>query len=363
MYEKTDRQTANFRTGTPRARFKNAVEQYPLDMSRRYAEIDWIKAVGIIAVILIHCIRPIWDPQASFAERVLNHELRFAVPGFVFCSGFLYAHTRAFDWKITLRRFYRIALPYLVASIAAETYRAIQWGPQGAREIMVDLLTASAFGHYYYVFVIITLVLATPLIASLPTRVIAALTGLLMLLQFYMTAAPAIEPASGAGSGSDFWMFRSPLLWWNYFFLGWLARIRAPWLESRVVEHRGAITLGLALACTFSTASHFVDLPAPVPAVASWLQVFFVVALIGALACGREHAHPSVARLSDATYAIYLFHLFFLLAVQPYFQHARGALDVSVVLAQFASALAGSLVLVVLTKRVLGKRSRFLIGA
>ncbi len=332
-------------------------------MTQRYAEIDWIKVVGIFAVVLIHCLRPLWNPNASPAEHFLNHALRFAVPGFLFCSGFLYAHTRALDWKITLARFRRIVLPYLVASGAAEVYLAVQRRPQDAGQILEDLLTGSAFGHYYYVFVIITLVIATPLIAWLSPRIIALVTVLLIGLQLHATAADALGFASVERAGSNFWTFRSPALWWNYFLLGWLARVHEEKLRAYVIQRRHTIASGLAIACVLLAATRFLDLPAFVVAVASWLQVFFVVGLIGALACGRERVHPVVVRLSEATYAIYLFHLFFLLPVQPYFPHTRGALDPSVLLAQFVPGIVGSLLLIALARRALGERSRLLLGA
>ncbi len=98
-------------------------------MTQRYAEIDYLKVIGIFAVIFIHSVRPIWNPHASDIEQFLNQELRFAVPGFLFCSGFLYAHTRAFDWRVTFTRLRRIAIPYLVASAGAEIYQAIHRSP------------------------------------------------------------------------------------------------------------------------------------------------------------------------------------------------------------------------------------------
>ena len=52
-------------------------------MSRRYVEIDVLKAVAITTVVLIHGMRAPWDPGLSATEVWLGHLTRFAVPAFL----------------------------------------------------------------------------------------------------------------------------------------------------------------------------------------------------------------------------------------------------------------------------------------
>ena len=50
--------------------------------TERFAEVDWLKAVGILVVILIHTVRSPWEIGAAPVELWLGHVTRFAVPAF-----------------------------------------------------------------------------------------------------------------------------------------------------------------------------------------------------------------------------------------------------------------------------------------
>ena len=73
---------------------------------------------------------------------------------------------------------------------------------------------------------------------------------------------------------------------------------------------------------------------------------------------------PSWLRFaSDATYAIYLFHLFFLIPAQRMFLPPPGALAWDAILLPWAIGLMGPLALIAAGRAVLGNRSRGLLGA
>ena len=72
-------------------------------MTRRFAEIDALKAVGIVTVVLIHSFRSPFDPTVSPGEVWLGHLTRFAVPAFLMASGFLYAGDHDSMLRRTLR--------------------------------------------------------------------------------------------------------------------------------------------------------------------------------------------------------------------------------------------------------------------
>ena len=112
-------------------------------MTRRYAEIDAIKGLAILVVILIHSMRPQWAPDASSAEIWLGQLTRFAVPGFLATSGFLYATRKKVAWETTLRRLRRILVPYLIASIAAQVFLVARGTGRGPESIAMDLLVGS----------------------------------------------------------------------------------------------------------------------------------------------------------------------------------------------------------------------------
>jgi len=52
------------------------------DPPRRFAEIDVVKAIGILTVVWIHSLAPIWAPDAS-SHAGWAHVTRYAVPGFL----------------------------------------------------------------------------------------------------------------------------------------------------------------------------------------------------------------------------------------------------------------------------------------
>jgi peptidoglycan/LPS O-acetylase OafA/YrhL len=101
------------------------------ESEQRYAELDAIKSIGILVVILIHSMRAPWNPSASEAEVWIGAVTRFAVPGFLAVSGCLYAGSRSVAAALTRVRLRRILVPYALASLAAQIFRRARGaGPQ-----------------------------------------------------------------------------------------------------------------------------------------------------------------------------------------------------------------------------------------
>jgi peptidoglycan/LPS O-acetylase OafA/YrhL len=325
--------------------------------ARRFPEIDAIKAAGIVTIVLIHALRSPWEPGVSELERWLGHVTRFGVPGFLFASGFLYAGAPA-DLATTRRRLRRILVPYLIASVLAQLWRARSGLPYEGGTLIADLVLASSFGPYYYVYVIALLVALTPLVARLPLPLLYALTGALVASQWFVDAATvALLPL--------YWHLRSPLLWWGYFALGWVARLHEPQLRAFVAPRRGALLLGLGAAVLGLTAVSSLEgeWPRTLVRSAMWLDVYAILALLAVAASGVAALPRPLRALSDATYAIYLYHVFFVLAVQrlvpgPPDEAAWGAIGLP-----WLAGLAGSLAVVWLGQRLLGARSRDWLGA
>jgi surface polysaccharide O-acyltransferase-like enzyme len=341
----------------------NTAEGVAPDVRARYAEVDWIKAVGIVTVVVIHCLRPPWSPHASGVERLLADQLRFAVPGFLLCTGFLQARAGAERWSSIGSSLRRLLVPYLVASIGAFVHDTLQSAPPKLEGIVQDLLTGSAFDHYYYVFVAVTLVLITPLVARCSQRTLVLWAALLLLLQALWFAStgsgwePFLKPES------HFWRLRSPILWWSYFFVGWLVRLHEARIRDVGVRWRVPIASGLAVVLGATVAGRFLPIGAAAFHLLVWIQIFACLAWIGVLAIGRSRVPSVVRRLSEATYAIYLFHLLFLLPLQAWWPQPAGRLDPAVLLGQISLTMVGMLALVAAGRRLLGARSRLLLGA
>lgn len=324
--------------------------------ARRFPGIDAIKLAGIVTVVLIHALPPPWEPGASALTRWLHQLTRFGVPGFLFASGFLYAGAPA-DLATTRRRLRRILVPYAIASLLAELWHGLASEGSPGRSAWQDLLFGSAFGPYYYVFVIVPLVALVPGIARLPRGLLYAATAALVAAQWWVDAA--------AGWSLDFyWHLRNPLLWWAYFALGWVARLQRASLEAWLAPRRGAVALALAAAVAlFGLASGPQGpLPPHLARSAGWLDVYAILGLIGA-AAGRLASPHWLRALSDATYAVYLYHLFFVYAAQALLARAVAHGAPGTILVPWAAGLVGSLALVALGRRWLGPRARDWLGA
>jgi len=324
----------------------------------RYPEIDALKVAGIVTVVLIHTMRSPWHPAVAPLEIWIGHATRFGVPAFLFASGFLYATRASVPFATTRGRLQRILLPYLVASLAAQLFRQLWGHPDGTGSLWLDLLVGASFGPYYYVFVIAVLVLATPLFARLPGPALPALLLLLLVAQW------ATEV--GAFGLVDLqWQLRSPGLWWAHFLLGWWMRLHLVAVQ-RVVAARPALLLaGFGAAVVALTA--VAGLEGRVAGVfvrsAAWLDIYAILGLVWVAASRLASAPPWLRFASDATYAIYLFHLFFLIPAKAAFSPPPAEIAWHALVIPWAIGLLGPLALVAAARALLGPRSRAVIGA
>ena len=327
--------------------------------AERRVEIDALKAAGILTIVLIHSLRAPWDPSVSTFEVWVGHATRFGVPAFLCASGYLYARTSPVALATTLARLRRIVVPYLVASLCAQVFRRWLELGEGPGNFWLDLLIGASFGPYYYVFVIAILVLVTPAFARLSRRTIAGMTLVLLAVQWGVDAAPWGIPLPIR------WHIRSPLLWWAYFLLGWSVRLYARPLAYQLARHRRALAVGFVASALLLTGASALEGFAPRLFVrtAAWLDVYAILGAIVVLSHGVERSPPWLRFLSDATYAIYLFHLFFLLPVARLVPPAPDRAALGAIALPWLAGLLGSLLLVVVARALLGRHSRNWVGA
>jgi len=325
-------------------------------MTRRFAEIDALKSIGILTVVFIHCIRAPFDPTIPAIEIWLGHLTRFGVPAFLAASGFLYAAGVVDSKRATLRRLRRIGVPYLIASGVAQLWWAVQGVPTETGSWVADLFLGGSMGPYYYVFIIAGLVVVTPLFARLPGNAMAALTLVLVAAQWFVDAASGLLLPF-------FWHLRNPLLWWGYFALGWMVRLHYDAILTWIAPRRGGLTLAFgSLVVVLSAAS---GLPGPrlLVRTAAWLDVYAICGLIFVATCGRERLPAVMRSLSDMTYPIYLLHMFFVLAASDLFPPRPRHATLLPIVVPWAAGVLGSVSLIAALQAALGKRSKDWIGA
>jgi len=221
---------------------------------------------------------------------------------------------------------------------------------------VTDLLFGASLGPYYYVFLIVGLVLATPAFAMLSRRGLAVAALLLLAAQWWTDAATGyVLPF--------FWVVRNPLMWWAYFAIGWIVRQHHAAIVAWVLPRRRlvlcvlvALVAGLSLASGLSGPRLFVR-------TAAWADIYAICALIFVSFAGQHRVPAALQYLSEASYSIFLIHIVFVLAVIEKVPPPFHRMEFVPVALAWAAGLAGSLAVIESLKAVLGRHSRDWIGA
>jgi len=224
--------------------------------------VEWLRAVSIVCVVSLHCLRPYFVAEkAPWAwEEALRVVLDCATPSFFFVSGFLLPRRPGGLGKRVLR----VAGPYVVASAARvalecgywsarnEFWRELQrelslthlgpdpfpddcvlheklaplatlfrygYGPS-RREVARRMLVGAAFGHYYFVPVLLQMqVIAHCVFQARGDRfLVQAVSALALWHPFRSFVLGELFGVPGAVA------WRLPFLWLFYFVAGFYAK-------------------------------------------------------------------------------------------------------------------------------------------
>jgi surface polysaccharide O-acyltransferase-like enzyme len=332
------------------------VSEVDPESKRRYLEVDALKSAGIVVVVLIHSMRSGFVPNLTSLERWIGIQTRFAVPAFLMVSGFLYATRESRGLPKMVRRLRRILLPYLVASLLAQAWSRWTGRITPTDSLVMDFLLGSSFGPYYYVFVIVGLVFVTTVFARMGRWILPA--GLVLAAIQWLLETRFLDLGAG-----QYWQIRNPLLWWAYFLAGWGVRRNydaiAAWIRPRQV----IVAVGLIVLVGTLSVLGFADAPEWALRSAAWVNIYAISALIFTATTGLGSSPTLIRVLSDATYPTYLLHLFFVYEMARRFPGpALQTHPLGVALSVFAG-LFGSLAVIFLARKLLGRHSRDLIGA
>ncbi len=328
-----------------------------MQRTQRLPEIDALKSVAIVTVVFIHSLRAVWDPGFTYAEHVLSEAARFAVPAFLAVSGFLYFSDRATTLDILKKRLRRILFPYFIVSIAAQLYVRVypQFAPPGS--VLSQLLLASTFGPYYYVFLLTEFVLASYLLSRMPRSWVLPI--------FAISCTAALIPFLWFREGRTFslWTLRLPLLFACWFMMGWAAAAHEDTVRRVTESRRGAILAAWALAVAMWFALDVTEmLPRRLARVSTLLLIGANITGLYTLFRGLHFERRWLVALSERTYAVYLLHLFFVYTVFAWYGPARNTEVAACTVTAWIAGIAGSLLVIEVTRRLLPRSSRDLVG-
>lgn len=122
---------------------------------KKNEKIQILRGLAIIAVVIIHTY-----PDTGVFSIILRTIVNFAVPMFIFLSGYL-TKLENDDYKgFCLKRVKRVFIPYCIWSVICMI-------PKRFENFLFDFLTWRCCGIYYYICVYIQFVLLTPFIVKL----------------------------------------------------------------------------------------------------------------------------------------------------------------------------------------------------
>jgi len=306
---------------------------------------------------LVHALPNVYSGhQISAVDEWIGQVTHFAVPGFLACSGYLFAGSPGSrSWGSVRPRLERILLPYLVFSAAAWCYCNI-WAAFGHQEdptpFSWKLLLFSTMGHYYYVFLIAFLVLVTPLVARIPHKQLWLVAILAMSVQLAIELQ--LIPLAPL-----FWHVRNPLRCLGPFLLGWWAWLARERLLEQASGWRrlGWSVLLLSLTVGSWAGLGLLDLFSQLRLLVGWVGIYTSLGLMLMATLGRDRMPQTVCWLGSASYPLYLSHVFFMTPLLFGWPYVPGTFDLVRILAAWATGLVGSIALVMLCRQVLGAKS------
>lgn len=170
-------------------------------LSARLPEFDLLRGLAIIGVIIIHITNNLnlYAQHGTFnyyAFATIHLSQRFCVPAFLIISGFFLTYKVNNEQNPTLvlrKRLSRIIPPYIIWSLIFDFWYIVSGQKQfNLLSLLIDLLTGSALGPYYFMILIIQCyllwwVIAKLRLANYPLMLyVSAIIQLVFTVYFYL---------------------------------------------------------------------------------------------------------------------------------------------------------------------------------
>jgi surface polysaccharide O-acyltransferase-like enzyme len=193
--------------------------------------VDLIRFVGVVLVILLHASiesyssMMLTQPEANmywWASTIYNSIARVAVPLFVILSGALLLQPNKVKEPIRVflkKRLLRIGLAFVFWSIVYFAWRAFVLGQTLTLQVIVkDLVGGGAYYHFWFLYLIAGLYLATPILRYITAYADRRILRYLLVLWIAAVAVmPLILLVTDLGVNGYFFIFAG---WVGYYIMG-----------------------------------------------------------------------------------------------------------------------------------------------
>lgn len=300
-------------------------------MSKRLTEIDSIRAVVALSVIMIHVsgIYVAFSSTAYFANQLT----RFAVPFFILLSGFSLYYSDINRkpesyFSFLGKRLKKIAIPYVIWTFLFMLYHMIVNNKTySIKEIPEILLFAQAHYHLYFVIIIVQLYLIYPFLRKFFEKHHRLILWVSLVISLYYQTSVYLSlmkinllPLIPMGLQPHMVVFT-----WIFFFVLGMELAKGSEALNTVIRHRWLLGLGwaasLGLVFIDGKLTHtFESSIRPSVMVYVVLSFYFFYSLSNALKAGFPKLEAALSWLSGQSYFIYFFHAMVLSFMVKYLQ-------------------------------------------
>jgi len=165
---------------------------------------------------------------AYFVLRLIEQAVIFAIPSFIFVSGFFVAvatrrDQRTIEWRIVLTRIKNLLIPFTIWSLLILAAGWMQGQRYSLGETFIVFITGRTAAPYYYVPLLVQLLLIAPVLVPLArnraglllivTGVIQIFVLLLRYVQILELEIPELKPLMFLNRS---WLFTTYVFWFSF---------------------------------------------------------------------------------------------------------------------------------------------------
>lgn len=325
--------------------------------NKRVVFLDWTRFFACFLVMLTHCVEPFYlGGQGTLVQNQgdalwstgIDSALRVSIGLFVITSSYLLLPLK-YDVRTFFRkRFVRVLIPFVIWSLLYACF--FPYGKDGAgivaslRQLVFNLdLTA---GHLWFVYMLLGVYLVMPILSPWLERVTKREEEAVLLLWAFTTFVPFLRKAAAAVTGSsELWGEAN----WNEFgtlyyvsgFLGYV--VLGHYFKTYVGELTWKKTLlislplwlvgyGISFTWFWSRIPTTYPVEGPIDLAVDWeqswrfcsigvvMQCTALFLLLRRITASGAFYRRIVLPVSKASYGMYLMHMFFLMAVFPWYK-------------------------------------------